>query len=137
MGSVFVEAFVVDGIREGIGPKYSMLLLPWILMVFRLGCGVVCVKLFLKFEQARDIASTTLTGTAATLQVFASFGFTFTESLQVDKLMSGEFGCDVWGCYVTLVFFILFAAGGFFSQVIALHPPHSALCHRLVFLTAS
>ena len=117
MGSVLAEALVVDHIREALGPENSVQVLPWFLMVFRLGCGGIVVKLFLKFATARDIASTVASGAAATLQVFCSFGFSFTQSLHVKKLMTGDFGCSSWGCYLTLFAFILFAVGGLYTQI--------------------
>jgi hypothetical protein len=51
------------------------------------------------------------------LQLFCSLGFSFTESLSLGKLMSGDFGCDSVGCYASLLGFFVFGAGGVVSQL--------------------
>ena len=115
--SVMAEAFVMSWVVEQIGPDASELFLPWIQMFFRLSCGGVVVKLFRKFGNARDVGSTVISGAVASMQIFCSFDFEFTQSLKLSKIMSGDFGCDSVGCYLTLVVFMGFAAGGVVTQI--------------------
>lgn len=116
-GTIFVEAFVMGYINKGLEPETVEYLLPWIQLALRLCCGGIVVKLFLKFADARDMGSTVVSGAVSALQIFCSFGFSFTQSLGIGSIMSGDFGCTSAGCYYTLVFFVLFAALGAFSQM--------------------
>ena len=104
-GSVFAEAFVMGHIVDALDPAHVDFLLPWIQMALRGACGGVVVKLFLRFADARDMASTVASGAIGSMQVFCSFGFEFTKSLELSAIMSGEFGCTSFGCYATLVVF--------------------------------
>ena len=116
-GSVFVEAFAMGQIRSVLEPSTVEFLLPWIQLALRLCCGGLVVKAFLKFQDARDMASTVVTGAVGSLQVFCSFGFSFTKSLSIGAIASGEFGCTDWGCYTTLVIFVFFMIAGAGSQL--------------------
>lgn len=116
-GSVVLESFIMGYINEALEPSTVEFLLPWIQLAFRMFCGGLVVKAFLKFADARDIASTVVSGAVGSLQVFCSFGFAFTEPLSIGKISSGEFGCTDWGCYLTLVMFMFFMVGGAFSQL--------------------
>ena len=115
-GSVFAEAFVIGHVIDALDPAHVDFLLPWIQMALRGACGGVVVKLFLRFADARDMASTVVSGAIGSMQVFCSFGFEFTKSLELSAIMSGEFGCTSFGCYATLFVFGGFAAAGAVSQ---------------------
>jgi hypothetical protein len=60
--AVIVEAFVMSHISDWMGPEAAEAMLPWVQMAFRMSCGGVVVKLFLKFEEARDLVSTVVSG---------------------------------------------------------------------------
>eukprot|EP01043_Picozoa_sp_COSAG02_P027886 COSAG02_NODE_1664_length_11434_cov_51.455404_9_plen_1033_part_00 len=116
-GSIFIEAFAMGYIRQWMEPETVEFLLPWIQLALRLCCGGIVVKLFLRFADARDMGSTVVSGAVGSLQVFCSFGFSFTQSLEIGNIMSGQFGCTSQGCYFTLLFFVLFAAVGAWAQL--------------------
>lgn len=116
-GSVFVESFAMGYINNALAPETVEYLLPWIQLALRCSCGGVVVKLFLRFQDARDMGSTVVSGAVAALQVFCSFGFSFTQSLELGAIMSGDFGCTDWGCYLTLFVFVIFMAVGAMAQL--------------------
>ena len=114
--SIMAESYAIAHITPSLPPESVKFLLPWIQMALRVCCGMCVTKLFLNFEDTRDMMSTIVTGSVGSMQVFCSFGFEFTKSLEMSAVTSGEFGCTVLGCYLTLGTASLFALLGVVSQ---------------------
>ena len=91
--------------------------MQWVNMIFAAMVGLTIAKIALKYEDLLSVAATAITGAYTCMQIFCSLGFEFAETLTIGAMLTGTFGCNSYGCFITLGFWCLFGLFGVYNQL--------------------